>query len=61
MTRRSQTKKTNRKRYSKEFKEEALAMAESLGVPVAAKELGLPACRVLADGVALLGESAAAQ
>ena len=42
MTRRSQAKKTtNRKRYSKEFKDEALALAERLGVPTAAKELGL--------------------
>lgn len=41
MTRRSQEKKTARKRYSKEFKAEALALAEKLGVPAAAKELGL--------------------
>ena len=41
MTRRSQAKKVARKRYSKEFKDEALALAEKLGVPAAAKELGL--------------------
>ena len=42
MARRRQTKKTTtRKRYSKEFKEEALALAERLGVAAAAKELGL--------------------
>ena len=40
MTRRIQAKKTTtRNRYSKEFKDEALA--ESLGVPTAATELGL--------------------
>jgi len=42
MTRRIQTKKTTtRKQYSKEFKDEALALAERLGIPTAAKELGL--------------------
>ena len=41
MTRRIQAKKTIRKRYSKEFKDEALALAEKLGVAAAAKELGL--------------------
>lgn len=41
MTRRKQEKKTARRRYSKEFKEEALALAERLGVPGAVKELGL--------------------
>ena len=41
MTRRSQVKKAARKRYSKEFKDEALALAERLGVPASAKELGL--------------------
>jgi len=43
MTRRSQVKRAARKRYSKEFKDEALALAERLGVPAAAKELGVPA------------------
>ena len=42
MTRRIQAKKTTtRKQYSKEFKDEALALAERLGIPTAAKELGL--------------------
>jgi len=41
LTRRIQAKKTIRKRYSKEFKDETLALAERLGVPAAAKELGL--------------------
>ena len=41
MTRRSQAKKVTWKRYSKDFKDEALALAERLGVPAAAKELGL--------------------
>ena len=42
MTRRIQAKKTTtRKQYTKEFKDEALALAERLGVPTAAKELGL--------------------
>ena len=42
MTRRIQAKKTTtRKQYSNEFKGEALALAERLGVPTAAKELGL--------------------
>ena len=41
MTRRSQAKKVARKPYSKEFKDEALALAERLGVPAAAIELGL--------------------
>ena len=41
MTRRSKVKKTVRKRYSQEFKEEALALAERLGVPAAARELSL--------------------
>ena len=42
MTRRSQAKKAkSRKRYSKEFKDDALRLAETLGVPAAAKELEL--------------------
>ena len=41
MTRRTQSRKTSRKRYSQEFKTEALALADKLGVPAAAKELGL--------------------
>jgi transposase len=42
MARRMQAKKTTiRKRYSKEFRDEALALAERLGVAAAAKDLGL--------------------
>jgi transposase len=42
MTRRIQAKKTTtRKQYSKEFKDEALTLAERLGVSTAARELGL--------------------
>jgi transposase len=42
MARRIQAKKTTiRKRYSKEFRDEALALAERLGVAAAAKDLGL--------------------
>jgi len=41
MTRRTQSKKTDRKRYSQEFKTEAVTLAEKVGVPAAAKELGL--------------------
>ena len=47
MARRIQAKKaTTRKRYSKEFRDEALALAERLGVPAAAKELGLHASQL---------------
>jgi transposase-like protein len=41
MRRRSQAQKTARKRYSEEFREEALALSERFGVAAAAKELGL--------------------
>jgi transposase len=41
MTRRIHEKKKTRKQYSREFKGEALALAERLGVPAAARELGL--------------------
>jgi transposase len=41
MARRSQVNKTARKQYSKEFKDEALALAERVGVSAAARELGL--------------------
>jgi len=41
MTRQTVKKKTSRKQYPQEFKDEALALAEKIGVPKAAKELGL--------------------
>ncbi len=41
MTKQTGTKKTSRKQHSPEFKEEALALAEKIGIPKAAKELGL--------------------
>lgn len=41
MTKETGTKKTSRKQYCREFKEEALALAEKIGIPKAAKELGL--------------------
>ena len=41
MTKQTGTKKASRKQYAPEFKEEALALAERVGIPRAAKELGL--------------------
>ena len=41
MTKETGTKKTSRKQYSPEFREEALALAEKIGIPKAAKEPGL--------------------
>jgi transposase len=41
MTRQAGNKKTSRKQYPQEFKDEALALAQKIGVPKAAKELGL--------------------
>ena len=41
MTRKTGTKKTTRRQHSQEFREEALALAERVGIPKAAKELGL--------------------
>lgn len=41
MTKQTGTKKATRKQHSPEFKAEALALAERIGVPKAAKELGL--------------------
>jgi len=41
MTSKTGSKKTTRKQYAPEFKEEALALAEKIGVSKAAKELGL--------------------
>ena len=56
MTRRHQVKKTARNRHSKEFKDEALALAERLGVPTAAKELGLHESQLYAWRVKLRSE-----
>jgi len=41
MTRQSGKKKVTRKQHSPEFRQEALALAEKVGIPKAAKELGL--------------------
>jgi transposase len=41
MTRQTGKKKPSRKQYLQEFKDEALALADKVGVPKAAKELGL--------------------
>lgn len=41
MTKRTGKNKTTRKQYPQEFKDEALALAEKIGVPKAARELGL--------------------
>ncbi len=41
MIRQSETKKATRRRYSQEFKTEALALAVKVGGPEATKELGL--------------------
>ena len=41
MSRQTQTKKATRKRYAEEFKVEALALADKVGVAAAARELGL--------------------
>ena len=41
MTRSNKAKKATRRRYSAEFRSEALALAERIGVGAAAKELGL--------------------
>jgi len=41
MTRQAASKKVIRKQYSPEFRKEALALAEKIGVAKAAKELGL--------------------
>jgi transposase len=39
----STTQRTERKRYSPQFKDQALARAEKIGVPQAAEDLGIPA------------------
>ena len=41
MTGKTGTKKATRRQHSPEFREEALALAEKIGIPKAAKELGL--------------------
>ena len=41
MTKQTEKKKASRKQYPAEFRSEALALAEKVGVPTAAKELGL--------------------
>jgi len=41
MSRRSGTRKTSRKRYSDEYRAEALKLAERVGVKAAAAQLGL--------------------
>ncbi len=41
MTKQSGKKKATRNKYSPEFRDEALALAEKVGVPTAARELGL--------------------
>jgi len=41
MTRQTGKKKGTRRQHSPEFRQEALALAENIGIPKAAKELGL--------------------
>ena len=41
MSRKTGTTKTTRRQHSQEFRQEALALAEKIGIPKAAKELGL--------------------
>ena len=41
MTSKAGTKRTTRRKLSPEFRAEALALAEKIGIPKAAKELGL--------------------
>ncbi len=41
MTRQSGKKKTSRRQHSPEFRKEALALAEKIGISKAGKELGL--------------------
>ena len=48
MTRQSKTTKQTRKRYSTEFKEEALALAKSVGVAEAAAKLQLQSSQLYA-------------
>ncbi len=46
MTRAKKSSKSTRKRYSDEFKTEALALAQSVGVVQAARELGVHASQL---------------
>ena len=41
MTGKTGTKKTTRRKHAPEFRAEALALAEKIGIPKASKELGL--------------------
>ena len=41
MTSKAGTKRTTRRKHSPEFRAEALALAEKIGIPTAARELGL--------------------
>ena len=41
MTSKAGTKRTTRRKHSPEFRAEALALAEKIGIPKAARELGL--------------------
>ena len=41
MSRKTGMTKTTRRQHSQEFRQEALALAEKIGIPKAAKELGL--------------------
>ena len=66
MTRRSKQKKTARRRYSDEFRSEALALANSVGVAAAAEQLNLQtsqlyAWRQKAESAARKGETEQAQ
>jgi hypothetical protein len=51
-TKKKKKKKTHRNRYSKQFRDEALALAERVGVSTAAKELA-----ILKDGSSVLCEA----
>lgn len=46
MTRQTGSKKTIRKQHSPEFRKEALALADKIGIAKAAKELGLHASQL---------------
>lgn len=45
-TKKSETSKQTRKRYSNEYKTEALALAERVGIAAAAEQLGLQASQL---------------